>query len=154
TLIRQLAEAGLSDAFGNTRIDLHVLNVTYPIVPDEIVAFARDKRAVLILEEGSPEFIEHFVLQAVAPSDCPTKVVGKKLVAATGELTGELVAQGLRRFLGEYTDAPDAVAALDRVCARISKAKTEGAAAGAVPLPPRGPTFCSGCPERPVFGAM
>ena len=154
TVVRQLVEAGLSDAYGGSRIDLMVLNVTYPIVPDEIVAFARGKRAVLVLEEGSPEFIEHFVLQALAQSDAGTKVVGKAFVPATGELSGELVAQGIARFMKKYGRAPEAVAGLEAVSAQIDKARADGAAAGATPLPPRGPTFCTGCPERPVFGAM
>ncbi len=154
TVIRQLAEAGLSDRFGNSRIDLLLLNVTYPIVPDEIIAFARGKRAVLVLEEGSPEFIEHFVLQALAQSDAGTKVVGKAMVPATGELSGEIVAQGLAAFMQRYGEAPEIVARLEAVNASIAKAKSEGAAAGNAALPPRGPTFCTGCPERPVFGAM
>jgi indolepyruvate ferredoxin oxidoreductase alpha subunit len=154
TVIRQLAEAGLADGYGGSRIDLMVLNVTYPIVPDEIVAFARGKRAVLVLEEGSPEFIEHFVLQALAQSDVGTKVVGKSCVPATGELTGELVAQGLGRFLREHGREPDAAVAVEAIVARIARAKADGAAADATQLPPRGPTFCTGCPERPVFGAM
>ena len=154
TVIRQLAEGGLSDAFGNSRIDLHVLNVTYPIVPDEIVAFARGKRAVLVLEEGSPEFIEHFVLQAIAQSDTGTKVIGKQLVPATGELTGEIIGQSLARFLSDHADAPGAVAGLAALNVRIAMAKSDGASDDQTALPPRGPTFCSGCPERPVFGAM
>ncbi len=154
TVLRQLAEAGLSDAYGNSRIDLLVLNVTYPIVPDEIVAFARGKRAVLVLEEGSPEFIEHFILQAVAQSDAGTKVVGKSLIPASGELSGEVVAQGIGAFLKAHAVSPEIASAFDTVNARIAKAKSEGAAADATMLPPRGPTFCTGCPERPVFGAM
>ena len=154
TVLRQFAEAGLSDAYGNSRIDLLVLNVTYPIVPDEIVAFARGKRAVLVLEEGSPEFIEHFILQAVAQSDAGTKVVGKSLIPASGELSGEVVAQGIGAFLKAHAVSPEIASAFDTVNARIAKAKSEGAAADATMLPPRGPTFCTGCPERPVFGAM
>ncbi len=154
TVMRQLAEAGLSDGYGGSRIDLLVLNVTYPIVPDEIVSFARDKKAVLILEEGSPEFIEHFVLQAVAQSDVGTKIVGKSLVPATGELTGEMVAKGLAAFLAAHGPTREAGAGVERVAADIVAARTEGGLSGNAPLPPRGPTFCSGCPERPVFGAM
>ncbi len=154
TLMRQLAEAGLADGYGGSRVDMLVLNVTYPLVPDELVAFARGKKAVLVLEEGSPEFIEHFVLQALAQSDCGTKVVGKSHVPATGELTGEIVAQGLARFLREYAPTAEVAAGLDGVCSAILSARSDGARAGKDPVPPRGPTFCTGCPERPVFGAM
>ena len=153
TVMRQLAEAGLADGYGGSRLDMLVLNVTYPLVPDEIVAFARGKKAVLVLEEGSPEFIEHFVLQAVAQSDAATKVVGKAFVPATGELSGEMIAQALAKFMGEY-GAGQPAAALDEVCGSILTARSAGGRVGNEPLPPRGPTFCTGCPERPVFGAM
>jgi TPP-dependent indolepyruvate ferredoxin oxidoreductase alpha subunit len=32
-----------------------VLNVTHPLVPEEISGFCAGKRAVLLIEEGSPE---------------------------------------------------------------------------------------------------
>jgi indolepyruvate ferredoxin oxidoreductase alpha subunit len=152
TTLRQLAEAGLADVFGASRIDLHVLNVTFPLVPDEIVAFARGKRAVLVLEEGSPEFIEHHVLQAIAQSDAGTKVIGKGIVPPTGELSGEVVAKCLAAFLAEH--APAHAKGAEQVIAAIDEARAGGAKADG-PLPaPRAPTFCTGCPERPVFGAM
>ncbi len=152
TVLRQLAEAGLADAYGNSRIDLHVLNVTFPLVPDEIVAFARGKRALLVLEEGSPEFIEHLVLQAIAQSDAGTKVVGKGTVPATGELSGEIVAKSIATFLAAH--APAHANGFESVNAGIEKARGDGAKSGAAMLAPRAPTFCTGCPERPVFGAM
>ncbi len=152
TVLRQLAEAGLADTYGNSRIDLHVLNVTFPLVPDAIVAFARGKRAVLVLEEGSPEFIEHLVLQAIAQSDVGTKVVGKGTVPATGELSGEIVAKSIAIFLAAH--APAHSKGFDSVNAAIEKARGDGAKSGEATLAPRAPTFCTGCPERPVFGAM
>ena len=38
------------------------MNVTYPLVPEEIIAFCADKKQVLIVEEGQPAFIEEQVL--------------------------------------------------------------------------------------------
>ena len=32
--------------------------MVYPLVPEEIVEFSRNKKAILVLEEGQPEFIE------------------------------------------------------------------------------------------------
>jgi indolepyruvate ferredoxin oxidoreductase alpha subunit len=49
--------AGLSDAYGNSKVPIYVLNVTYPLVPDEVREFCTGKRAVLVVEEGQPEFI-------------------------------------------------------------------------------------------------
>ena len=154
TVVRQLIEAGLSDPFGASRIDLHVLNVTYPLVPEEIVAFCKDKRAVLVLEEGSPEFIEHAILSIVAHSDLATKVVGKDIMPATGEYSGEIVAKGLAAFLNRFGSDPALTIALDAVNATIERARAGGAKSYDGMLPPRAPTFCTGCPERPVFGAM
>ena len=42
-VIRALQQLGLSDAYGNTRVPLYVLNVTYPLVDDEVVAFCAGK---------------------------------------------------------------------------------------------------------------
>ena len=154
TVMRQMIEAGLADAYGASRIDLHILNVTYPLVPDEIVQFCRGKRAVLVLEEGSPEFIEHALLQIMAQSDLGTKIVGKAVMPPAGEYTGEIVAAGLAKFIKMYAADPALARGLDTVNATIERARSDGAKAWDGALPPRGPTFCTGCPERPVFGAM
>jgi indolepyruvate ferredoxin oxidoreductase alpha subunit len=71
-LVAALETAGLVDAEGRSRIPILVLNATYPLVPDELVDFAKRRLAVLVLEEGHPEFIE-FELAAVlarAGVDC------------------------------------------------------------------------------------
>src|SRR6202795_2425111 len=58
TVIRSLELLGLSTAVGDTKVPLYILNVTYPLVDDEIKRFCIGKRAVLIIEEGQPDFIE------------------------------------------------------------------------------------------------
>ena len=55
--VRALELLGLSDAFGNTKIPLYVLNVTYPLVDEEVKRFCAGKRGVLVIEEGQPEFM-------------------------------------------------------------------------------------------------
>ncbi|MDZ7810796.1 MAG: hypothetical protein U5L11_12680 [Arhodomonas sp.] len=60
-MIRALERLGLADSFGNTRIPLYVLNVTYPLVDDEVLAFCAGKDAVLMIEEGQPDYIEQAV---------------------------------------------------------------------------------------------
>ena len=37
---------------------LYVMNVTYPLVDDEILDVLPGKRAVLLVEEGQPDYIE------------------------------------------------------------------------------------------------
>src|SRR5262249_34462690 len=45
-LVRALRQLGLADDFGNCRIPVYVLNVVYPLVPDEVVSFSKDKSAL------------------------------------------------------------------------------------------------------------
>src|SRR5947207_14945683 len=58
TVLRALARLGLADNFGNARIPIYCLNLAYPLIPDELKQFYLGKSHVLIVEEGSPEFVE------------------------------------------------------------------------------------------------
>ena len=58
TLMRALELLGLADAFGDSRVPIYVMNVTYPVDDEVIKAFCAGKRAVLMVEEGQPDFIE------------------------------------------------------------------------------------------------
>ena len=59
----RLELAGLSDVYGSVSLPLLVLNVVHPLVPQEIAGFCAGKKAVLIVEEGGPDFIEQAVGQ-------------------------------------------------------------------------------------------
>src|SRR5215212_6034322 len=61
TAARALELLGLADPFGRSRIPLYVLNVTYPLIDAEFIRFCQGKKAILIVEEGQPEFIEQAV---------------------------------------------------------------------------------------------
>ena len=98
SLIRALQQLGLADAFGGCRIPLLVLNVTHPIVPKEVGGFCIGKRAVLVLEEGTPEYIEKDILTALRRQDVQTQVHGKDLLSANGEYNVEVIARGLLAF--------------------------------------------------------
>jgi indolepyruvate ferredoxin oxidoreductase, alpha subunit len=146
----RLAVAELSDAHGNVQLPTHVLNVTYPLVPEEIVRFCAGKRAVLVMEEGSPDFIEQAIGQIIRKADLNTKLHGKDMLPRAGEYTPLVVAKGLSAFLTHYDRVAET---LDMWLAKVA---THQAAVGKAlaPLPPRPPNFCTGCPERPVFSAM
>ena len=45
----------------NTEVPLYVLNVTYPLVDDEVMEFCEGKEHVLVVEEGQPAYIEQAV---------------------------------------------------------------------------------------------
>jgi indolepyruvate ferredoxin oxidoreductase alpha subunit len=146
-VIRALHTLGLADAFGGSQLPIYCLNVTYPLVPEEIVDFCRGKREVLIVEEGQPAYLEEAVLATLRRhahiSELQrVKVRGKDVLPLAGEYTGEVVLAGLSRFLGRE-QAVQPVKALKEKAAQLL---------GAVPARP--PGFCVGCPERPVFSAM
>lgn len=155
TLIRTLQQFDLADAFGRSRIPLLVLNVTYPLVPQELQTFCLGKEAVLMLEEGQPEYIEQELATLLRRADIQTPLHGKDMLPSAGEYTAEVMAQGLAQFVERYL--PDQAAALEAVTAWLqgnARRRAEVAAQRTTPLPARPPGMCIGCPERPVFSAL
>src|SRR5262245_34929815 len=153
SVLRALARLELADLYGTTRVPILVLNVVYPLVPDEIRAFCAGKRAVLVVEEGSPDYIEQQVNVELRRADLQTRVIGKGALPATGEYTSEVLISGLAAFLAQAEPAGlDAKAATARALELVAHKPAAAKAVGE--LPPRPPTFCTGCPERPVFSAI
>src|SRR5262245_6684523 len=64
-VLRALQTLGLADIFGSSKVPIYCLNVTYPLVADEIVSFAESKKQILIVEEGQPAYIEDAVQAAL-----------------------------------------------------------------------------------------
>ncbi len=150
---RALTRLGLGDLYGGTRAPLYVLNVAYPLIPSELISFCAGKRAVLVVEEGFPDYIEQMVNVELRRADLQTRVIGKGALPATGEYNSEALLSGLAAFLKDARPSGiDADAIAER--ARALTAHKLAAAAAAGELPPRPPTFCTGCPERPVFSAI
>ena len=155
TVIRALQEVGLADAFGVSPIPLYVLNVTYPLVPEELTRFCSGKRAVLVVEEGQPGFIEEAINAILRRADMnDTYIIGKEVLPVAGEYTGEAVLQGLAQFL--QLSVPDGVDHWKVAKARDSITSRKKIAADLLSeaMPSRPPGFCVGCPERPVFSAL
>ena len=153
TVARALELLGLADAFGETRIPLYVLNVTYPLIDDEIKRFCLGKRAVLMVEEGQPDFLEQALHAILRKADLQTKVLGKDVLPKGGEYTGDAMLRGLRRFLDQV--APTLLpAVLPSGSAEPGQPKPPAVAAAGAEVHPRPPSFCTGCPERPIFTAM
>src|SRR3954468_13938340 len=147
----RLAEAGLSDSFGEVALPTLVLNVTHPLVPAEIAGFCAGKRAGLVGEEGAPDFIEQAVGQILRKADLQTRLHGKDVLPMAGEYTPLVLARGLDAFLSRYGEGPQPLRDWIGSVEAHQAALTEVFAA---PLPARPPSFCTGCPERPVFSAM
>ncbi len=154
SVLRALSRLGLADLFGRSRIPIYVLNVAYPLAPEELRGFCAGKRAVLVVEEGYPDYIEQAVTVELRRADLNTRVFGKGPLPKTGEYTSDVVLKGLTAFLREA--GPQTVA-IEPIAARAQAALAhkQKAAAAAIPdLPTRPPAFCTGCPERPVFAAI
>ena len=95
TLIRRLTNLGLAD-FGNTRVPILVLNVTHPLVPEQISSFCTGKQSVLVVEEGNPEYLEQQIGQILRRADLQTRLHGKDVLPLAGEYTADVITQGLR----------------------------------------------------------
>ncbi|MET0606631.1 MAG: indolepyruvate ferredoxin oxidoreductase subunit alpha [Beijerinckiaceae bacterium] len=149
--LRALELAGLADAFGSSRVPLYVLNVTYPLIDDEFARFAAGKKAILIVEEGQPEFIELAANTILRRADLQTKVHGKDMLPMAGEYTGAVLRQGLEKFVRAYE--PGRVSALGSSPEGDNRLKAAMAALDGK-VHGRPPSFCTGCPERPIFTAM
>ncbi len=163
SLVRALQSFGLADAFGNSQIPLLVLNVTYPLVPEQVSEFAADKRAVLVVEEGQPEYIEHEIATYLRRRDIQTALHGKDVLPSGGEYSVEVLTQGLLSFLTQHAPDVDATPAQGWLQTNQQRRLAVGQAIGRmqVPtgtapgaLPARPPGMCIGCPERPVFSAL
>jgi indolepyruvate ferredoxin oxidoreductase alpha subunit len=151
-LQRALGTLGLADQFGASRIPILALNVVYPLVPEEIIDFSKDKTAVLVLEEGQPEFIEHEIAAFLRRADVQAKLHGKDCLHMAGEYNVEALVRGLSKFLGQHAPHLDTSSGSQWLDS-IGKTKAQASALmGGLPVRP--PTFCVGCPERPVFSAM
>jgi indolepyruvate ferredoxin oxidoreductase alpha subunit len=147
-VIRTLQRLGLADIYGETAIPLYVLNVTYPLVAPEFLAFAEGKDAVLVVEEGQPEFIETQLGSFLYRAGSTVRLHGKDVFPMAGEYTGAVMLDAVTAFLK--------AAAPEMLPAQVRAPNTERPAVPDLTktVPIRPPGFCTGCPERPIFAAM
>jgi indolepyruvate ferredoxin oxidoreductase alpha subunit len=148
--LRALELLGCADVFGTSRIPLYVLNVTYPLITEEWQRFCAGKRAVLVIEEGQPEFIEQAASHILRRAEVATRLFGKDVLPMCGEYTVDVLRGGIAAFL-ERAGVPVATAG---AAARKTAVSGETAAKLAALVPARPSGLCTGCPERPFFAAM
>lgn len=151
-VMRGLQQLGLADVYGNSSVPIYVMNVAYPTIDDEVVDFCLGKKAVIIVEEGAPEYVEQTLHTLMRRRDIQTRLHGKDILPLGGEYTAPVMMKGLKAFiemydrllLGNQPPVPDPTPILNdpRVQALVE----------VVPQRPAG--FCTGCPERPIFAAM
>ncbi len=162
TMVRALERLGLADVYGNTRVPLYVMNVAYPVIESEVLRFCRAKRAVLIVEEGQPNFVEQNLATILRQAGSTTALHGKDMLPVAGEYTASELLKGARTFCERYGRlAPLPVPAPARKViplAEVAAIGIDGAPEPSRPLDEnvhaRPPGFCTGCPERPIFSAM
>ena len=149
-VMRALQRLGLADIRGRTEVPLYVLNVTYPLIDDEFLEFARDKEAILVVEEGQPNHIEQAFGAMLHKAELSTKLFGKDPFPVAGEYTGAVMLDSVRGFLRK--NAPELLSDRDRLPNEPIAPRVPTLTPAQVP--PRPPSFCVGCPERPIFAAM
>ncbi len=160
--LRALMHENLADLYGRSRIPLYVMNVAYPIIESEVLKFCEGKKAVLVIEEGQPDYHEQALNAVLRRAALPTLLHGKDLLSMAGEYTVAELRRGVREFAARYRPASVAVAA--PISIRRERPASAAAAAGAAMraaapelaqvVPARPPGFCTGCPERPIFSSL
>ncbi|MCG6903633.1 MAG: indolepyruvate ferredoxin oxidoreductase subunit alpha [Rhodobacter sp.] len=153
-LVRALSELGLADAAGNSDLPILTLNVVYPLVPDEILRFAKGKKALLVVEEGQPEYIEHEIGSILRRADLQVALSGKDVLPMAGEYRSEVLVEGVAAFLRHHQPSLDNRVPADGYAREVEALKQHARALLGAPVPPRPPGFCTGCPERPFFAAL
>ncbi len=154
TTVRGLHALGLADLHGRTPVPLLVLNAIHPLVPEELIGFLRGKKRVLVVEEGMPNYIERELKALAHEARLDVEIQGKELLSPHGEYVPALVIGGLRKFLTSAAPTAQSVTAIeDRYAALVAHQETARAALPQ-PIDKRPPSFCTGCPERPLFSAM
>jgi indolepyruvate ferredoxin oxidoreductase alpha subunit len=151
-VVRALELLGLGNAFGDSQIPLYVLNVTYPLIDDEVKDFCAGKRAVLMIEEGQPDFIEQNLHSILRKAGLPTKIHGKDMLVMAGEYTAAVVTKGILKFVESYGQHLLDARELPTVVKPAAKSDMLPVLQSQVQARP--PSFCTGCPERPIFTGL
>ena len=154
TLLRGLQRLGLADTFGAAEIPILALNVTYPLVPDEVTAFCAGKRAVLVVEEGFPEFLEDAIGSVLRHADLQTMLIGKKVFPRAGEYTIAVMIKAIGAFLEGLVLPGIDLVEIGAKSAAVATLPARAAGLLGTAIPKRPPGFCIGCPERPIFSAV
>jgi indolepyruvate ferredoxin oxidoreductase, alpha subunit len=153
---RALMLHDMADLFGATRVPIYCLNVAYPLIEEEVLRFCRGKRAVLVVEEGQPDYHEQALHSVLRRAGVTVKLHGKDMLPMSGDYTVDVVREGLRQFLALYHPAALAPSVSLGLPLSLKPAALPPLTFEALMpvLPPRPPGLCVGCPERPIFSAL
>ena len=152
-LISALEEMDMSDNLGNTKISIYVLNIVHPLIPEEVISYAKKFKALLVIEEGQPQYIEQELGLLFHKEQIKVNLAGKDVLPMAGEYTSEVIHKGVFNFIKKYIpdfsnfSNIDYNTEIDQLREKVSSSLGEV-------VPPRPPGFCTGCPERPFFSAL
>lgn len=110
----------------DVKVDILKLGMIFPLPMDLIKELYFKYKKVIVIEEMLPFIENELKIEGL-------HVLGKELFSFTGELTIEVIKQGLIK--GNVMQ--------DELQTKSEKQTT--------PLPPRTPMLCAGCPHRPIF---
>jgi len=154
SLNRSLYNLGEANLQGETRIPIFNLNVTHPIVPEEIINFLDGKKAVLIVEEGMPNLIEEQIRSIAQRTKLNLDIFGKDILPQAGEYTPDNITKGIGTFLLSYAISFPEKQRIQERSEFVEKHKEKAANLLKESVTKRNPVFCTGCPERPIFTAI
>jgi indolepyruvate ferredoxin oxidoreductase, alpha subunit len=154
TVVRGLHVLGLADVHGRTPVPLLILNALHPLVPEELIGFLRGKSHVLVVEEGMPNYVERELKAYAHDARLDVEIHGKELLSPHGEYVPALVIGGLRKFFMLSPPAATSITTIEDRYAALTAHQEKSRAFLPQPIDKRPPSFCTGCPERPLFSAM
>ncbi len=154
SLLRCLYNLGEADLTGKCNIPILNLNVTYPLVAEGISNFIKDKKSVLIVEEGMPNLIEEQIRSIVQRAKIYTDIYGKGLLPVNGEYTPDRIIKGIGDFLITNINSSGKKETIREKSVLVDEHKSKTASFLKEPVTQRNPIFCTGCPERPIFTAI
>lgn len=143
-LLLSLCDIGCSPVGDPLRI--LKLGMTYPVEPNIVREFAQGLTEIIVIEEKR-DFIESQV-KSILYEHSSASVLGKEgregeyLLPGYGEITPEIIIERLYPFFREYL--PGERPFLEQRMAQIQDTLREEREAV---VPPRVPTYCSGCPH-------
>jgi len=129
-------------AFGVPLLSLHAL---FPLVEDELAEFLDGKDEVLVVEEGEPALLEREIRAIAQKIGWTGRIVRGEYLPITGELTTDDLVKGFSEFLGNSGSALRVDGFPFEPSTRNAQPETHY-----LPVVPRFPNFCTGCPERPA----
>ena len=152
-LISALEEMDMSDNLGNTKISIYVLNIVHPLIPEEVISYAKKFKALLVIEEGQPQYIEQELGLLFHKEQIKVNLAGKDVLPMAGEYTSEVIHKGVFNFIKKYIPDFSNFSNLD-YNTEIDQLREKVSSSLGEVVPPRPPGFCTGCPERPFFSAL